>query len=47
MLDARAEGLGSALHIAAAQKTQPGSSFKQLLDIGANVNTMCKDIGSP
>ena len=47
MLDARAEGLGSALHIAAAQKTQPGSSFEQLLDSGAGVNTMCKDIGSP
>ena len=47
MLDARSEGLGSALHIAAAQKTQPGSSFEQLLDSGAGVNTMCKDIGSP
>jgi ankyrin repeat protein len=46
MLDACAEGLGSALHIAATQ-TPPRTCLEILLDSDANFNAMCKDIGSP
>ena len=46
MLDARSEGLGSALHIAATQKAL-SSSLELLLAKGADVNATCIYIGTP
>lgn len=45
LLDSCSTGLGSALHIAASHSNI--RSAKLLLDSGANVNNMCKDVGSP
>lgn len=46
LLDTCVEGLGSALHIAASQ-SRSSETLRLLLESGANVNNMCKGVGSP